>query len=326
MRASCLPLRWLACLLCWLQGDIGGAVEPPLPFPAERFFQRDDVVAVIGGEDMVVASELGYFEMLVARALPDHRIKFRSLAWEGDTVFEQRRDLNFPSWEEQLDQIGATVVICQLGQMDSFAGKEKLPEFGAAYEKLLARFSGGGKRRVLVLEPFALAQRDSLPPLDPRILDSSTILRERRETLADYSAAARNAAERAGVAWAGVGEVQLPGSAVQRDGCHLTRAAHAIFALDLARKLELNADTASGNTTAHSRLLALIAAKNRLWFDYWRVQNWAFLAGDRTVQPSSRDHIDPEKRWFPGEREEFLPLIEAKEKEIWSLAAGLAKP
>jgi hypothetical protein len=68
----------------------------------------------------------------------------------------------------------------------------------------------------------------------------------------------------------------------------------------------------------------LIVAKNKLWFNYWRVQNWAFLAGDRTNQPSSRDHLDPSKRWFPAEREEFLPLIEAKEKEIDALAAKLA--
>ena len=67
----------------------------------------------------------------------------------------------------------------------------------------------------------------------------------------------------------------------------------------------------------------LIVAKNKLWFNYWRVQNWAFLAGDRTNQPSSRDWRDPSKRWFPAEREEFLPLIEAKEKEIDALAAKL---
>ncbi len=72
------------------------------------------------------------------------------------------------------------------------------------------------------------------------------------------------------------------------------------------------------------KLHQLIVAKNKLWFDYWRVQNWAFLAGDRTNQPSSRDHLDPSKRWFPAEREEILPLIEAREKEIDALAEKLA--
>lgn len=70
-------------------------------------------------------------------------------------------------------------------------------------------------------------------------------------------------------------------------------------------------------------LTDLIAAKNRLWFHYYRPQNWAFLAGDRTNQPSSRDHLDPSKRWFPEELEKFVPLIDAKDAEIWALAKKL---
>ena len=36
----------------------------------------------------------------------------------------------------------------------------------------------------------------------------------------------------------------------------------------------------------------------------------------------SRDHRDATKRWFPEEMEQWLPLIEAKEQEIWKLAAA----
>jgi hypothetical protein len=57
-------------------------------------------------------------------------------------------------------------------------------------------------------------------------------------------------------------------------------------------------------------------AENRLWFNYWRPENWAFLGGDRTEQPSSRDYRDPKIRWFPAEMEKFVPMIEAKEREI----------
>ncbi len=292
----------------------------------DSFFRPGDVVAFLGGEDLVVASEHGFFELLLARALPEHRLKFRNLAWEGDTVFEQRRDLNFPTWDEQLAQVGATVVVCQFGQMESFGGPEKLPAFVEAYEKLLRQWSDGGKRRLLVLEPFALGQHDGRPPAEQRAWELSAILRDRHNSLAEFSAAARNAAERVGAVWVPIGEVRLPGGAVQRDGCHLTRGAHAVFALDFARQLQLNATSGGGKAPLNTRLLELIAAKNRLWFDYWRVQNWAFLAGDRTVQPSSRDHVDPSKRWFPAEREAFLPLIETKEQEIWQLTAELAKP
>jgi hypothetical protein len=52
--------------------------------------------------------------------------------------------------------------------------------------------------------------------------------------------------------------------------------------------------------------------------------NWAFLAGDRTEQPSSRDHRDQKIRWFPAEMNQFLPLIETKEREIADQSAALA--
>ena len=86
----------------------------------------------------------------------------------------------------------------------------------------------------------------------------------------------------------------------------------------------VQANPATGGLRPDSaeRLRALIRAKNRLWFDFWRPMNWAFLHGDRTEQPSSRDYRDPKVRWFPAEMDRFLPLIEAKEKAIAnSLAA-----
>ena len=59
-----------------------------------------------------------------------------------------------------------------------------------------------------------------------------------------------------------------------------------------------------------------IIEKNQFWFDYWRPMNWAFLHGDRTEQPSSRDHRNPNIRWFPQELEKFQALIQQKEGEI----------
>ena len=113
---------------------------------AEPFFKKGDVIAIVGGEDMVAMSEYGYLELLLTRALPDYHLRFRNLAWEGDTVFEQRRDLGFPPLETQLDQIGATVVLCQFGHMESLAGQGEAPEFIAAYEKLIERGERRGER------------------------------------------------------------------------------------------------------------------------------------------------------------------------------------
>jgi hypothetical protein len=67
-----------------------------------------------------------------------------------------------------------------------------------------------------------------------------------------------------------------------------------------------------------------IVARNRLWFDYTRPMNWAFLGGDRTEQPSSRDHRNRSLRWFPAEMEQFRPLITAADQEVWKAAAAVA--
>ncbi len=308
-------------------------VDPAPTRAAEPFFQKGDVIAIVGGEDMVALSEYGYLELLLTRALPDYHLRFRNLAWEGDTVFEQRRDLGFPTWEEQLEKIGATVVLCQFGQMESLAGREKLPEFIAAYEKLLARFSGGGKRRVFIFGPTWF---DYLLP------DQSGD----NVVVEFYHHAILKMADKAHLSYLGPGGPIGFGEDVPawRNGCHLNEVGQAHFAVNI--KNAINAaegwpkpykERLFGRTVQDLRvknsiygddepLRQLIIAKNKLWFDYWRVQNWAFLAGDRTNQPSSRDHLDPQKRWFPEEREKFLPLIEAKEKEIDALATQLAQP
>ncbi|MCG8603256.1 MAG: hypothetical protein MI807_24145, partial [Verrucomicrobiales bacterium] len=65
-----------------------------------------------------------------------------------------------------------------------------------------------------------------------------------------------------------------------------------------------------------------ILEKNHLWDQYYRPTNWAFLYGDRQQVPSSRDHKNPEKRWFVEELNRIPALIAEKENEIWELAKG----
>ena len=308
----------------------------------EPWLKAGDVVALVGGEDMVALAEEGWLETLVTWAQPGDRIRFRSLAWEGDTVFEQRRDLNYPTLETQLDKMGATVVLCQFGKMESFAGKEGVAAFTEAYGKLLARLSGEKKRRIaLVLPtrfgPLATAflgeflghdgegllpflKRIGGPPKEPaRALPD---LRPRNRDLALYNEAIRTLATKHGAALL---EPEPGGddgfdSYPTRDGIHLAPVEHYWVGIQLVTGLGPDVGIMIGTTAP--ALHEAIVAKNRLWHHYARPQNWAFLAGNRTNQPSSRDHRDPTRRWFPEEMEQWIPLIEAKEKEIWALAAA----
>src|SRR5262249_52302992 len=114
------------------------------------------------------------------------------------------------------------------------------------------------------------------------------------------------------------------------NGLQLTPRGHAAVAVAFTRQLgwgplaeragKVSPDGAWANPEMEKLRLAVVE-KNRLWFEYWRPQNWAFLGGDRTSQPSSRDPRDPKVRWFPAEMERFVPLIDAQEKVVQRLAS-----
>lgn len=310
-------MRLLVLLLALLA--VGRAAEPLL--------KSNDVIALIGGEDMVVADEMGFLETLLHLEFPEHRLKVRSLAWEGDTVFEQRRDLNYPTLAAQLDRMGATVVLCQFGQIESLAGEARVPEFLDAYRRLVDHLSRAGakpaqQRRVLILPPNEITQSPPWAPDDVKAFEPQKRLAVHHKALSEYSYATRKLAREPNIEALdlGFGDADV---LLQRDGLHFNETGHELWAWSVARRLQDRKEAKSDQFTREQlgALRQLVQQKNRLWFHYTRPQNWAFLAGDRTSQPSSRDHVDKNKRWFPEEMEQFVPLIEAKEKEIWEAAA-----
>jgi hypothetical protein len=288
-----------------------------------RLLNTNDVIAFVGGEDVVAMQQYGYVEVMLAREIAVKNLRFRNLGWEGDTVFEQRRELNFPAWEQTLAKIGATVIVAQFGQVESLRGREALPSFGEAAEKLLTRLAGTN-RLVIVLAPTPFAR----PPGALPDLTTNNVI------LALYSDELRSLCGinqwRFVDAWTSSHASSHP---LTRDGLHLSAEGHWRLAFETAAALRetrristpLSFLPSKGRfaSPAAEQLRQAIIAKNKLWFDYWRPQNWAFLAGDRTEQPSSRDHRNPKLRWFPNEMEQFLPLIEAKEREVRELAGRL---
>jgi hypothetical protein len=122
----------------------------------------------------------------------------------------------------------------------------------------------------------------------------------------------------AGVEWVAVHEVwpKPAGAAFTRDGLTLN-----------ALGLQILAGVVAGGTVPDGQddLVVEVRKKNRLWESYWRPTNWAFLHGDRTAQPSSRDHGDPRQRWFPTEMEGFKGLIETKEQALWKKVNELGR-
>jgi hypothetical protein len=286
------------------------------PFPGKFELLQNDVVVFTGGENSRVGLDLGYLETLLALRSGGRSVRFRNMAWEGDTVTEQYRPVNFGPWGEQLRRVGASVVFAQFGQLESLEGKDGIERFIAAYEGLLDQFARVTRRIVLVSPtPFGRGA-----PLQPD-------LSARNDDLKRYVEAIRALAARKGYLFVDLSTKALAEERLTRDGVHLTPAGQWIAARETLRQLEvaglsdLEEPNPQGSFKRDSieRIRLAIGAKNAHWNNSWRPSNWSFLAGDRMEQPSSRDHLDRRVRWFPVEIQQFPALLRREEEKIDAL-------
>ncbi|MBE7496131.1 MAG: c-type cytochrome [Verrucomicrobiaceae bacterium] len=294
---------------------------------AEPFeLKLNDVIALAGGSNIERTRFNGYLQTSLIASKPELKIKVRNFGWEGDTVFEQWRDGgNYQNldpkraaaekrisaetgtdswrqqrdWRQQLKEAGATVVIAQFGQMESLNGVEKLPQFIEAYENLIAEFADEGRRVVLVSPvPF----EGSLEAQNAAILQ--------------YSQAVKALADRLRQPFINLSSLMMATTPRRMDnGYQLNEAGHHMIANMIVEGLGLKPVT---NEAVRAQVLEF----ERLWFDYWRPMNWSFLMGDRTNVPYSRDWKDSTKRLFPQEMQDFLPLLDQAEKNIWAAMEG----
>ena len=147
-----------------------GIGQPKLPLPPfkDGKFEigENETIVFVGQENFVRQQKSGALEAMLATAWADKKPRFRWMAWEADTVYEQWRELNFGSWAQQLETAGATVIIAQFGQMEALDGVERLTEFKAAYHRLLDEFATQTRRVVLISPmPFEKSAASHAPDL-----------------------------------------------------------------------------------------------------------------------------------------------------------------
>ncbi len=279
------------------------------PFPNRLFtLESNDVVVFTGQTDIVRSHKEGTLETALAVHFAAGKPRFRNMAWEGDTVYEQWRDLNFGTWRQQLDAAQATVIFAQFGQLESLDGAAKLNDFIVAYESLLDQFSGR-TRRIVLLSP-----RPFEPPHSPPMPDHTGT----NEIVRTYVDGIRRLAERRGYVFVDL-FTPLVGKPARLtvNGMHLTPEGQTQVAEIIAAALDVSPPRAA----VPEELRAAIREKNRLWFDNWRPMNWSFAFGDRTEQPFGK----------PGggrpplrvELEAFQPLIAQADAQVHAIAADV---
>lgn len=276
--------------------------EPVPPFKQGFKINRDVTIAIFGGSNAAECQRNGWLELRLVSAHPRHRVRIRNLAWPADTVYQQARPRNFfgqtkPDYGEKdgRQPIAVDIAILWFGQMESLDGEKRLPAFATAYEQLIEQLSAYTRRMVLVTPvPFA----------DPLALGLDVETRNR--SLKQYAQAIRRLAAKRRLPL-----VELT-KASTRDGALLSEAGHRTVAAAFAKELGFDRKLPPFS----NYLRETICEKNVVWSRYWLPSNWAFLYGNRQTQPSSRDHHDKTKRWFPKELEEFRKRAEEIERQI----------
>ncbi len=277
--------------------------------------QTNEVIALVGGGAWVVEQRDGYLESALRLTHPGQPLRIRNFGWDGDTVSSRPREVNYPSVPSQLRQFGVTLALLQFGQNESWAGESGLMTFRQDYLRLLDEIGAVTPRLVLVT-PLPFEARPAPAP-DFKV---------RNAELAKYVAVVHELAGQRGLPLIDLfSTARTPAghsSPWTTDGRQLSAQGQAVAALAITRALDPGVEAAAEDPlgwfeqSRQASLRTAVVAKNQLWFHYVRPTNWAFLAGDRVDQSSSRDHRDHSIRWFPGEIEQFGQRLQQAEHNL----------
>jgi len=205
-------------------------------------------------------------------------------------------------------------VIGQFGQMEAMQGSKGLTNFIQAYENLIAEFADGGRRVVLVSPlPFEKGRA-----LGRGGFSHGPDLTIHNVNVVNYANAIRQLAARKNLLFIDLSLLNSGGEALTDNGFQLNEQGQRIVAGHIARALGITPRPESETAAVRQAIVEM----ERLWFDYWRPMNWAFLEGDRTTQPYSKDWKDNNKRIFPIEMEDFRPVLKQAEENVRAALAG----
>ena len=297
---------------------------PGPPFVGGRFDPRQgETISFLGGSDTYDFDRYLFLESAFHLSWPDQKLHFRNLACQGDTIYYQARPQFFytkkgdpqpgsiPDHRERT--IPGVIFLC-FGKMESLDVPDSLPRFLAAYEKVLDELRPLTSRLVLMAPtPFF--------PTGPAAVQAEI----RNPILGEFVAGMRDIASERGLLFVDLFTPLLThqDQAWSLNGIHLTEVGHRVVAAQIVEQLKF---PAVSGTAASPSLSEAIERKNRLWQQYYRPTNWAFLFGDRQHVPASRDPVDRDQRWFVREIDSLPGLIAETEADIHRYAKEAAHP
>lgn len=264
-------------------------------------FQQGDMVAMVGSTFLEREGRFGYMETALTQAYPTLGLRFRNLAWSADTVQGHSRSYFGPPQEGfdrlkgHLEMVKPTVVICQYGSAEAWAGPDKVQEFVDGYTRFLDMVEAAAAApRIILISPLPAEHRPPAPA--PAVYNAN---------VAVYRDAIRKLAAARGVPFVDAFALaeQLPANLrpLTENGLHYSAKGHAALGA-----LTPMVTGSSAAPAADEALRALVVEKNRLFFHRWRPANETYLFGFRKHEQGRN----------AAEMPMFDPLIAKAEKDI----------
>ncbi|MGB1129225.1 MAG: SGNH/GDSL hydrolase family protein, partial [Haloferula sp.] len=140
---------------------------------AQLPLQKEDVVCLIGNGLGDRMQHDGWVEALVQKTHPDHQLRFRNLAFSGDTVDSRPRSKGFTPHEQYLADCKADVIFVFFGYNESFDGEGGLDKFKKSLTGMIdkyrgLKFNGESQPRFVLFSPIAHENLE-----DPNLPDGS---------------------------------------------------------------------------------------------------------------------------------------------------------
>lgn len=267
-------------------------------------FNDNDTVVFLGNTVIERSQNYGHWETALTLATGKQNLRFRNLAWSGDTVFGDARSYfgppaeGFARLKADLTELKPNVVIVCYGAVAAFDGEKGLPAFIAGYEQLLDMISASANPRqiVLVSPPAAESLEAPMPNMD-----------EHNKRLALYAKAIGELAKKRNVSFADFFTEMGTVKGLTDNGLHFHEEGYRVSTPKFIKSLGLTPPSDSQlNSDQASKLTEVIVAKNNLFFHRWRPANETYLRLFRKHEQGNNVKELPM----------FDPFIEEREKEI----------
>ena len=259
-------------------------------------------IAYVGNTLLDRSQHFGHFESFLQRYLPTHNLVIRNFSWSADEVDIQPRPDNFASTDQHLLNHKTDIIFAAFGFNESFAGKEKIPDFKLRLKKYIQHtktrsYNGKKGPKIILISPTPNQNLENTPAADLN-----------NERLLLYTSAMREVAKSEQIGFVDVFSTVYPNESTI-NGVHLNEEGYRAFGSALFKGI-FNESPEPIN----EELRLAVVEKNKQFFRRYRPLNTFYYTGGRKGRYGYLDFLPAMKN--------FEIMANNRDQSIWSIAQG----